>query len=313
MRHGPQAPNTAVREAVPTAGNARDRDPLAPAEDKHPRSLMSRLAPWLVGAVILGVYAPVLVELGRDWWRDSNYSHGVLIPPIVFFLVWRQRRRLAGLPLRPAWLGLVGIVGAAALLILGAAGAEVFTQRVSFVAMLLSTVLFLLGWHWLRPLWFPISLLLLAIPLPYVLYYSLTAPMQAFAAQCAVLGLKVIGVPVFAQGNILHLPDDKTLEVVEACSGIRSLYSFLALGAVMAYFMPIPFFGRAMVFMATIPLSIAANAFRVWSTAVGAHLIGMHVTEGVFHEAFGLLVFAVALVLFFLIRKGARSLWRSAS
>jgi exosortase len=298
---------------VPKAGNARDRDPLAPTEDLRLRSVMSRLAPWLVGAVILGVYTPVLVELGRDWWRDPNYSHGFLIPPIMFFLVWRQRRRLAGLALRPAWLGLVGIVGAAALLILGAAGAEVFTQRVSFVAMLLSTVLFLLGWHWLRPLWFPIAFLLLAIPLPYVLYYSLTAPMQAIAAKCAVLGLKIIGVPVMAQGNILHLPDDKTLEVAEACSGIRSLYTFLALGGLVAYFMPIAFLGRAVVFLATIPLSIAANAFRVWSTAVGAHLIGMQVATGVFHEAFGFVVFAVALALFFLIRMGVRNLWRSAS
>ncbi|HZL85563.1 MAG TPA: exosortase A [Candidatus Krumholzibacteria bacterium] len=298
---------------MPAAGNARGADTLAGTEDMRPRSVMSRLAPWLVGAVILGVYAPVLVELGRDWWRDSNYSHGILIPPIVFFLVWRQRRQLAGLPLRPAWLGLVGIVGAAALLILGAAGAEVFTQRVSFVAMLLSSVLFLLGWRRLRRLWFPIAFLLLAIPLPYVLYYSLTAPMQAFAAKCAVLGLKIIGVPVMAQGNILHLPGDKTLEVVEACSGIRSLYTFLALGALMAYLMPIAFFGRAMVFLATIPLSIAANAFRLWSTAVGAHLIGMHVATGVFHEAFGFVVFVVALALFFLIRKGAQSLWRSAS
>ena len=263
-----------------------------------------------VVVAIAAVYAPVLRELGRDWIRDPNYSHGVLIPFISAYLIWRQRHTLAELPRSPATAGLWGILAGAGLLVLGTAAAEVFTQRVSFLVLIASTVLFLLGWRWLRALAFPIALVFLAIPLPYVLYYSLTSPLQAFAARCAVLGLKILGVPVVAQGNVLHLPDT-SLEVAEACSGIRSLYAFLALGALLAYSMAIPATGRILVFLATIPLSVLANAFRVWTTSLGAYFIGPQVAQGLVHELFGVIIFVSAFGLFVLIRKGARTLWDS--
>lgn len=279
--------------------------------DPMTKAFISRSLPWvLLFGLIAAVYAPILLELGRDWMRDPNYSHGVLMPVISAFLLWRQRKHLASLPRRPVFVGLLGVLVSIALLILGVAGAEVFTQRVSLVLLLASVVLFLLGWRWLRATAFPLAFLLLAIPLPYVLYYTLTSPMQSFAAQCAVFGLKLLGVPVVAQGNVLHLPDT-TLEVAEACSGIRSLYAFLALGALMAYFMKIPPLGRILVFLATVPLSVAANALRVWATSLGAYLVGPQVAEGTTHELFGVFVFVFAMGLFFLLRKGVRSLWRS--
>ncbi len=276
-------------------------------------SPFARAATGILVAVIALVYAPVLAKLAGDWVHDPNYSHGILVPGIVLFLLWRKRREFACIPRRPHWLGFAAVLGSMGLLVLGAAGAEVFTQRVSFVLLLFALVVYLLGWGWLRVTWFPLAFLFLAIPLPYVLYYSLTSPMQSFAAKCAVSGLQSIGVPVLAQGNILHLPGQTDLLVAEACSGIRSLYSFLSLGALAAYSMPIPLLGRGLVFLATIPLSVAANAFRVWATSLGVYLIGPQVAEGWIHESFGLIVFVAALLLFLLIRKGAKRLWRSAS
>lgn len=266
--------------------------------------------PSLLALAVLGVYGPILVELVRDWSRDSNYSHGFLIPLVSGFFVWQRRRDLAALPRSPHAAGLAGILGAVALLILGTAGAEVFTQRMSLLLFLASAVVFLAGWAWLRKLAFPIAFLLLAIPMPYVLYYSLTSPMQSLAARCAIAGLRMVGVPALAQGNIIHLPD-ASLEVAEACSGIRSLYAFLALGAVLAQSMPIPTWGRFLVFLLTIPVSVAGNAFRVWGTGIGAYTLGPRATEGTIHELFGAIVFAGALVLFLLLRKGARVLWPS--
>ena len=157
---------------------------------------------------------------------------------------------------------------------------------------------------------FPLAFLLLAIPLPYVIYYGITAPLQTFAAKCAIVGLKVVGVPAVAQGNMIHLPET-SLEVAEACSGIRSLYAFLALGALLAHSMPIPLWGRLLVFASTIPLSVAGNAVRVWGSGLGAYLIGPETTKGTVHELFGLITFSVALGLFVLFRKGARNLWPS--
>ena len=173
---------------------------------------------------MLLVYWTVLRELVVDWYRDPNYFHGFLIPIVSIYFIWTNREKLRRTPLAPSILGLPGVLVALAVLVLGTAGAEVFTQRVSLLLLLGSLVLFLYGWARLRIVAFPLLFMLLAIPLPYVVYYGLTIPMQAFAAKLAVGGLKIIGVPALTQGNIIHLPGG-SLEVAEACSGIRSLYA----------------------------------------------------------------------------------------
>jgi len=262
--------------------------------------------------VVAAVYARVLAQLGGDWIHDPNYSHGVLVPLISGFLLWRTRKDFQRMPIAPVNVGLVGVLCAAFLLVAGVAGAEVFTERVSFVLLLASLVLFLAGRAWFKKAVFPLAFLLLAIPLPYVVYYSLTAPMQAMAARVAVTGLGWVGVPALAQGNIIHLPET-SLEVAEACSGIRSLYAFLALGALMAHSMSIPFWGKLVLFLSTIPVSIAANAVRVWGSGISAHLAGPRAVEGTAHEIFGMVVFGVAILVFLLVRKGVRVLWPSAS
>jgi exosortase len=261
-------------------------------------------------ATVLAVYAPVMAELARDWARDANYSHGFLIPVVSGYLVWASRARLRRIPPAPSWAGLAGLLAGAALLLVGVAGAEVFTQRVSLLVVIASLVLFLAGWEWLRRLAFPIGFLLLAVPLPYILYYGLTGPMQSVAARFATMGLRVVGVPVVAQGNILHLPD-VSLEVAEACSGIRSLYAFLAIGALLARSMPVPPWARGAIFLATVPVSVLGNAVRVFMTALGVHLVGPGVARGLAHELFGLIVFGGSLALFLFLRKGVRALWRS--
>lgn len=262
----------------------------------------------VVVLVMVAVYARVAAELFRDWLRDPNYSHGFLIPPISAFLVWQRRRVLARHERRPSWWGLLGIVLAAVLLVVGTAGAEVFTQRVSLVLLLASLVLFLAGWTWLKLTAFPLAFLLLAIPLPYVVYYDLTGPMQSVAARLAVGGLRGIGILAVGEGNIIHLPEG-SLEVAQACSGIRSLYAFVALGALLARSLPLPGWGKWLVFLLTIPLSVAGNAVRVWGSGVATHLGGVRMAQGTVHELFGLVVFAVALVFLILIAKGARKLW----
>ncbi len=262
-------------------------------------------------AVPLAVYIPVLIELVRDWIRDPNYNHGFLIPVVSAYLLWTNRQKLRAQPKTPSLLGLLGLLAAAAMLILGTAGAEVFTQRMSFLLMLASLVLFLYGWGHLRLVGFPIAFMFFAIPLPYVIYYGLTSPLQALAAKLAVFGLKGAGIPAVVQGNMIHLPQT-SLEVAEACSGIRSLYAFLAVGALVAQATPIPLWGRLLIFALTIPLSVAGNAVRVWGSGLGAYLIGPEATTGTVHELFGIVVFVVALGIFVLLKKVVGKLWSSA-
>jgi exosortase len=261
-------------------------------------------------AILAIIYGPVLIELVRDWIRDPNYQHGFIIPIISGFLIYNHRKDLRDTPTSPAALGLLGIIAATALVVVGTAGVEVFTQRVGFVLLLASLVLFLFGWRHLGIVAFPLSLLFLAIPLPYVIYYGLTSPMQALAAKVAVVGLKLFGVQSFLQGNMIHLADT-SLEVAEACSGIRSLYAFLAVGALVAYFSPVRLWARVLIFASAIPLSIAGNAVRVWGSGLGACVIGPEATHGTIHEVFGIIVFSVSLGIFFLIKTVVGKLWSS--
>ena len=271
----------------------------------------ARFAPGIgvLTALLVG-YGSVIVELFRDWIRDANYHHGFLIPIVSGYLVWKRRKDLKPETGGCSLLGLGGILLAVALFILGSAGAEVFTQRISLLLLLASLVLFLYGRRPLRAVIFPIAFLLFAIPMPYLIYYGLTGPMQAFAAKCAAWGLRTIGVQAIVQGNMIHL-SQTSLEVAEACSGIRSLYAFLAVGALVAYSTAVPLWGRLAIFLSTIPLSVAGNAVRVWGSGMGACLVGPQATEGTVHELFGLLVFSISLALFFITKKVVRSLWSS--
>ncbi|MBM3317276.1 MAG: exosortase/archaeosortase family protein [Candidatus Eisenbacteria bacterium] len=272
---------------------------------------LSRLAPPLALLAILAIgYGPVVVEMVRDWARDANYHHGFLIPLVSGYLIWRGRGRLRRAESAPSILGLAGALAAAALFVLGSAGAEVFTQRISLLLLLGSLVLFLHGRHHLRLVAFPLAFLLFAVPLPYLIYYGLTGPLQAFAAKCAIWGLRLVGVQALAEGNMIHLANT-SLEVAEACSGIRSLYAFLAVGALVAHYTPLPLWGRLAIFLSTIPLSVAGNAVRVWGSGMGACMVGPEATTGTLHELFGLLVFVVSLVLFLIIKKVAGKLWSS--
>jgi len=245
------------------------------------------------------VYAPVLVDLVSDWWNDSNYSHGFLVPLVSGYLLWKKRDKLAAAVGESSKLGLPLLALALALFVVGSAGAEYFTVRVSFIMALTGLVLFHFGASFLRQVWFELGFLLFMIPLPYVIYYSLTFPMQLFATKISIKALAMIGVPAVQQGNIIHL-SGVSLEVAEACSGIRSLLSLLALGALFAYFTQKGPLKRGALFLATIPIAIFTNSARVFITAVLAFTIDADVTEEPLHGLMGLSVFVMAFLLLLL-------------
>jgi exosortase len=271
----------------------------------------SWVAPAIVALVVLTAYGRVILELANDWRTDPNYAHGFAIPLISGFLIWKRRGEFRGLRPSPSNLALGGVLGALGLLILGAAGAEVYTQRVSLIILVASVAVFLHGYGLLRIISFPLAFLLLAVPIPYVLYYGITAPMQTQAAGIAAWGLQAIGVHAAAIGNTLRLPQGN-LEVAEACSGIRSLYAFVGVGAIVAYTTTVPLWARLVIFSMTIPLAILGNAVRVWTSGMGVYLIGPRVTKGLPHELFGIAVFLGCMCIFIGVRKLVRSLWSSA-
>jgi exosortase len=268
---------------------------------------VDRLNPRLVAFVVcvgsfLVLYWPVLVRLWHDWATDDNYSHGFLIVPLAAFFAWERRNRVTALPPRPSYTGLLVLVGGLVILLTGLLGAELFLTRVSMVVVLAGAVLFLLGWQALRALAFPLAFLLLMIPIPAIIFNQIAFPLQLLASQAGESTLTALSIPVLREGNVIILANT-SLEVAEACSGIRSLISLLTLGIVYGYFTDPRGGVRTAIALATVPIAIVANGARVAGTGVAAHYYGSEAAQGFFHTFSGWLVFVVALALLFLLTR----------
>ncbi len=259
---------------------------------------------WLpvsaLAAVFVLLYWPALNEFVYDWWHDDNYSHGFLIPLISGYLIWQKREVLQNVEIRQNRWGLVLLGFGLALNILGSAAAEWYSVRFSMIPTLMGLVLYFGGSAMLRLVWFPIAFMVFAIPLPYTLFRTLTFPLQLFSTKVTHHLITAAGVPALRQGNILHLPG-YSLEVVEACSGLRSMITLSALAAVFAYMTPGGPVRKLLLFSAAIPIAIVANIVRLLVTCLGALLISSSFAEGFLHEFSGVLVFLVGLTLFFMI------------
>ena len=275
-----------------------------------------------ISFAIVFAYATVLVKLGRDWWYDENYSHGLLIPFIIGYILWSQRARLASVPVKSStFLGGAAVVFGLLGLWAGIAGAELYTQRLSLLLVLAGTVVYFWGVRLLRFLLVPFGLLFLALPIPAIIFNKIAFPLQLFASRCAVWSMSLLGIPVLRQGNIIELKPlntfaTKKLEVVEACSGIRSLMTLLTLAVVFAYFTHSPseppgsgkrfgwlrsywFWRAAIIVISAVPIAILTNAFRVSGTGVLAHYYGTEIADGFFHSFSGWAIYIVAFIMLF--------------
>jgi exosortase len=260
-------------------------------------SLRAKLASIaLVGGGFLLLYHEVIVKLVTAWWTDDNYSHGFLIVPIAAYLAWERRERFAAREIRPAAFGLLVIAGSVAVLAAGILGAELFLTRISMLGMLVGIVLFLFGWARLRVVAFPLAFLLLMVPLPAIIFNQIAFPLQILASQVGESVLRAFNVPVLREGNVLVLAN-ATLEVAEACSGIRSLISLLTLGIVWGYFSDPRGWMRVLIAVSTITGAVVSNGARIAGTGIAAERFGPAAGEGFFHECSGWVIFLVAFVL----------------
>jgi exosortase len=250
----------------------------------------------ILGALVLWLYWPVLVPMAWQWYVDSNYSHGALVPLLAAYFVWERRAGLLSLTPRPSWAGLALLMIGLLTLIVGQTGAELFLQRISLLIVIAGLVLLVLGREALRLCSFPITFLIFMVPLPAIVLNAVAFPLQLFAAQVSTTCLLALDVPVLREGNLIYLASS-TLEVAEACSGIRSLMSLLALGTVYAYFTERVIWKRWVIVAAAVPVAIAANVFRVAGTGILAQFVGEEAAQGFYHDFSGWLVFVVAFVL----------------
>jgi exosortase len=248
------------------------------------------------------VYYRVLAKLVTDWWQIPDFSHGFLVPVFAAYLVWARKKEILSIRIVPAWSGFAVVVMGLVVLLLGVYGAELFLSRVSLVIVLAGLVLCFGGYQLLRELRFPLLVLLLAIPIPAIIFNEITLPLQVLASKLASALLPLFGVPVLREGNVIELPAMK-LEVAEACSGIRSLMSLFTLSVFYGYFLEKTFLRRTVLALASIPIAIAANAIRILGTGLCVQYWDPDKAMGFFHEFSGWVMFLVSLGCLFLVHR----------
>ncbi|HEX7986834.1 MAG TPA: exosortase A [Duganella sp.] len=282
---------------------------LLPSPVRRPRAKPGALSARTVAyaclaaalcAVLLIHYATAAAIVGV-WLRSDTFAHGFVIPPIVGWMIWRRRRRLSTLPVRPAPAALLALAALGALWLPAQVANVQALQQYLFALMLVATVPAVLGAAHACALSYPLCYLLLAVPFGEILI----PPLIEFTARCTVFLLQLTGIPVFRENNYLSLPSGNW-SVVDACSGLRYLIASLALGAMYAD-MTYRSARRRLLFIAvSAVVPVFANALRAFTIVLIGHWSNMTLAIGIDHLVYGWVFFGLVSALLFWI--GAR--WR---
>jgi exosortase len=261
------------------------------------------LLPYAFIALLLAfMYYRIGTKLVFDWYTIPDYSHGFLVPLFSLFLLWDKREAILNTPVTQSWNGLFLVIPGIAVLILGIFGADLFLSRTSLILLLAGLVWTFAGRAVLSEIKFPLLVLLLAIPFPAIVFNQITFPLQLLASQLASGLLPLLGVPVMHEGNVIELPVMK-LEVAEACSGIRSLMSLFTLAVFYGYFLERTTLRRVILAFASIPIAVAANAFRIVGTGLCVQFWDPDKALGFFHEFSGWVMFVISLSFLYVVHK----------
>ncbi|MBU4524196.1 MAG: VPLPA-CTERM-specific exosortase XrtD [Desulfomicrobium sp.] len=268
--------------------------PVAPIIPR-PLLLLSLLALALAAwGWLYRTYLPMLVGS----WQGEDHSYAWFVPAVVVWLGWTLRERLRRLADERYSAAALWLVAAAVLFVAGKFGSIKMLVFASIWASLVAFTGFLVGNGGLKALRMPVIVALFAIPLPPFLYNNISFQLRLLSSALAEWMLRLAGVPVFREGNIIDL-GLITLDVVDACSGLRYLIPTLLMALLVGWM----FLGRnrlrLVLFLLAFPISIFANAFRIMLTGVLARLLGPTVAEGFFHDFSSWLVYVVALVVLF--------------
>lgn len=256
----------------------------------------------LIPLSLIPLYYPVIIKLIEAWSTNDNYSHGFFIPFVTMYMVYSIYPELKTQDIKPWNFGLLLIIAALGQLLIGKIGSEFFIQRTSLIPLLFGLSLFFYGISFTKKLLIPILYLILMIPLPAILWNKIAFPMQLFSSVITEEVIQMIGIAVFREGNVLHLAQT-TLEVVDACSGLRSLTTMFALSTVISWFTTCSTQRKWIIFFAAAPIAIMVNIIRLTFTAILASKYGGDVAHGFLHDFSGFVTFALGMVILVCVSK----------
>lgn len=244
------------------------------------------------------LYFDTGTALVNQWLTSGDTSYGLALAAVALLIGWRRRAVFASAyrPGSPPGVGLFILLSGLVLYLTGILGADVFLTRTSSVIVLTGVVCFLAGTAATRSMAAPLLFLLLSIPPPTLVVTALTLPLQTIASRIGEATLMAGGVPVVRDGNLLRLPST-TLEVAEACSGLRSVVSLGALAVVLSWTTERSWPRRASLVAAALPIAVAVNGLRVALTGFACERWGRAAAADPWHTLTGWLTFTVAVTL----------------
>jgi exosortase len=311
--NGVVAPDKVVSPIViapPVPEPAPER--ILPGAATGTQSRLAWLALGIAAAASLLLYAPVIAGLASDWIEFPSLSHGFAVPLISAYLLWDKRRRLAETPVRGSFAGLVLVILALGMLVIGSLGGESFIARLSLPLALLGLVLFLMGTGVARHTWVAVAYLMFMIPLPYLTLKAVTYQSRLFDAGLTATVLGWLGVPVLRDGVMLQLPN-MTLEVADECSSVPAIAALLALGAAYAQLHARPTWIRAVLTIGAAPLGLLSNIIRLILTSLSAYYFGPIALNNVIHKFNGTTVFLATVILLVLLDTLLTYLWKKGA
>jgi len=250
----------------------------------------------LAGAAVIASFYPGLRFMVSNWNQVPEYSYGYFIPVISVFLVWQRSDLLRQHELHGSWNGLFLISLGLALGVLGDFSAVRFFSQYGFVVAMFGLSVCFIGWRGTRIIGVPLAILFFMIPMPQFLLRELSQQLQFISSEMGVALIRLFGISVFLEGNVIDLGSFK-LQVVEACSGLRYLFPLMVLGFLAAYFFKGAWWKRAVIVLSTIPLTILINSLRIGLIGVTVEHWGSEMAEGLLHDFEGWFMFMLCMVL----------------
>ncbi len=245
----------------------------------------------------LGIAALLLVALFFDGlvamvdkWNSDEYSHGYLLPIITAFFIWQKSTAIAKVEFGDFWPGLAVVILGVLIYFMGELGTLYTIVQYAFLLTLGGLFMALMGLRGFRLIWVPLLLLLFTVPLPSFLYNNLSSALQLISSKLGVGFIRLFGITVFLEGNVIDLGVMK-LQVVEACSGLRYLFPLMSLGFIAAYLFEGAFWKRAVIFLSTIPITVFMNSFRIGVIGILVDNWGQPMAMGFLHDFEGWVVF----------------------
>lgn len=243
-------------------------------------------------AAFVWSYWPTLVELGEEWSKNPLYSHGYLVPVFAAFLLWYRRDKIPA-ELHPSWLAVIVLAVAAAMRMGSAYYYYIWPERGSILVMAFAITLAIGGWQAFRWAWPSIVFLGFMLPFPGFVETHVVLRLQRIATIASTNVLQTLGFFANADGNVIVMSETE-LGIVEACSGLRMLSTFVALTVGACFVLNRPYWQKILIALSSIPIALICNVARITTTGILNETVGRETGE-MFHEHAGWVMMPLAL------------------